>query len=68
MTISLLTQLELNQIAKAARAAAFLDSQVTNPMKFNIVAELIDNNPLDESIILAHWDINYNLECQKLIE
>jgi hypothetical protein len=63
-----LTQLQLDQIAKAARSAAFVDSQITNPLESNIVAELIGTKTLDVSIILAHWDINYNLEYQKLTD
>ena len=68
MTKTFLTQLQIDQIAKAARSAAFMDSQITNPTESNIVAELIHTNPLHTSIILDHWDINYNLECQKLAD
>jgi hypothetical protein len=63
-----LTQSQLDQISKAARSAAFLDSQITNPVESKIVAELIDTHPLDVLIILNHWDISYNLECQNLAD
>jgi hypothetical protein len=68
VTNTFLTQLQLDQVAKAAKSAAFMDSQITNPIESNIVAELIDANPLNTSIILDHWDINYNFECQKLAD
>lgn len=68
MTITSLTQLQLDQVAKAARSAAFVDSQITNPTESNIVTELIGINPLNALIILDYWDINYNLECQRLTD
>jgi hypothetical protein len=68
VTITPLTQLQLAQIAKAAKSAAFIDSQITNPTESTIVAELIDLSPLNTSIILDYWDINYNLEYRKLTD